>query len=463
MKRYNALLFCAFISLIICFSACSNSTTIGADLLDSDRQDLIFKDDFVLKTSTVSGDTVQTFSPFLNAQLTNYLIGDYVDPVFGQVESSVYAQISTSGVGRPDFNGNTLDSVVLVLPYLVGGSYGDTDGEYSLDILRLSEDGDNENSLWSNTSFATEATPIGSKSFVPNLVDDVVILTPNNDSLGFYPDTLGPQLRIQLDNDFAMELFNADVDMESDSVFFSDDRFTEYFKGIHITTNAETGGLLNFNLRNNGSLAGIFVYYHTDNADVVYQFPLSASDMKVSQYNQDYSGSIIEPFINNTDNSGDSLFFLQGLEGVYGMIELPDLSSFEGEVAINKAELILTVAELPEDSDIYTLPQQLVLEAKNDLGNYEYIYDVAGSDQTGEFISTVIPSIFGGELTGFTDRPDEYSMNITAQIQDVLKGKADPQLRLSLFARNNLANRAVFYGGQHSTYPVKLRIYYTQF
>jgi len=459
MKQYNALIFCAFISAIVCFAACTNSSAIGADLLETDRQDIIFSEDFVLKTSTRLGDSVLTFNPNLNFQLTDYLLGEYQDPIFGKVRSSVYAQVSTNS-GNPSFLGNTLDSVVLVLPYRVDEEYGNINTEYSVDILRIEdpvrfgaiEDNPYQEFIWSNETISTESTPIASKSFVPNTEDDIIILAPKEDSLGFKPDTLSAQLRIMLDDDFAMELFNADTGdaTEPSAPFFSDDNFTAFFNGLHIKPTSENEGLLDLGIRSNSD-AGIFVYYHTDTTNNSYQFPFAAGDVKFSSYEHDYSGSIVEPFINETAD-GDSLFFLQGLSGVNGNLKLPNLDNLRENVAINKAELVFTVADLPEDIDVYDLPSQIFITEINEDGESVFTEDALS------------PSLFGGTLTEYTDdRPATYTMNITAHLQNVLKGNATDELGVVVAGREKSPNRAVFYGGGHSTYPVKLRVYYTQF
>jgi hypothetical protein len=455
MKRYNVLLLCAFISAIVCFSACTNSTAIGSGLLDSDRQDIQFSEDFVMQTATTLGDSVLTFNPILSSQLTDYLVGEYQDPIFGKVRSSVYTQVSTSGAGKPSFDGNILDSVVLVLPYRMEEEYGNINTQYSIDILRIDDaarfgefDNPYAEVLWSNETFMTESTPIGSISFVPNSTDTITIESPNNDSLGFFLDTLAPQLRIRLEDDFASELFNTNTNNPEDSIFFSDDKFTAFFNGMHINPTSENEGLIDFGLRSNSD-AGIFVYYHTDTTDNAYQFPFAAGDLKFPNYKHDYTGSIAETFVN--EPTGDSLFFLHGLAGVNSTLEFPNLDNLRGDIAINKAELIFTVADLPEDLDIYELPSQIFLTEIDAAGELAVIEDA------------FIPAIFGGELTEYTDRPATYSMTITAHLQNFLKGSATNDLGVVVLGRERSPNRVVFYGGGHSTYPVKLLVHYTQF
>lgn len=463
MKRYNALFFCVFISTIICFSACTNSTTIGADLLESDSRDILFSEDFVMETSTQLGDSVLTFNPTLNSQLTDYLVGQYQDPIFGKVRSSIYAQVSKGNAGNPNFTGQELDSVVLVLPYRMSEEYGNVNTEYSIDILRIDDaskfaaiDNPLKDFLWSDVTYETQSMPIGSKTFVPNTSDSIIILTPKQDSLGFDETTVAAQLRIPLNMDFALELFDAETNMPEDSIFFSDDKFTTYLNGFHINPTSENEGLLDLGLRSNSD-AGIFVYYRTqsstnvDTTNNFYQFLFSADDIKATNYDLDYTGSIVETFINEPAD-GDSLFFLQGLSGVNGTLKFPNLDNLRGNIAINKAELILTVANLPEDLDIYELPDQIFLTEINEDGDLIIIEDALSS------------SLFGGELTEYTDdRPAIYSMNITAHLQNILKGNATNELGVIALGRERSPNRVVFYGGEHSTYPVKLRVHYTQF
>jgi len=454
MKQYTVALFCAFMGIVFLFTACSETTTLGTGLVEADLENTEFTEDFSIKTSTISDDPVLTFSNLLSAQLTSYLVGDYNDPIFGQVRSSVFAQVSVNGAGKPNFAGNTLDSMVLVLPYNAY-SYGDIASEYTLDVLRINEeviipDG----GLLSDTIFSTDMMPIATHSFVPNNIDSIFIDIPENDTTIL----VAPQLRIPLGQSFAQELFESD-----EETFVTDSTFVEYFQGFKISAASENDGLFDLSLRSN-SRAGLFVYYSNSDRDTSYQFPISSSDLKFASYDQDVAGSVVETFINNT-NSGDSLFFVQGLEGVSGVIELPDLTNLEGDVTINKAELVVSVADLPEDADIYKEAEQLILSQIDEDGNYIVIEDVASalfSDAT-TFVTVLNTGRFGGVLTEFTDRPSTYTMNITAHLQNMLRGTVTNKMRLSVYGREALANRVALYGAGHSEYPVKLRVYYTKF
>lgn len=457
MKQYTAAFFCAFISMAFLFTACTKTTTIGSDLVESDLENTEFSDDFVLKTSTILGDSVRTFSTLLSSQLANYLIGEYNDPIFGQVRSSVYAQVSVNGAGKPNFGGKTLDSMVLVLPYR-DYLYGDISSEYTVDVLTIDQDSVAERSLFSNETINTNMMPIGQYSFTPNITDSITIQVPKGTELGFDDVTVGPQLRIQLDDDFAQTFFDAD-----DATFSSDSAFTEFLNGFKVSPTSQNGGLLDLGLRSNGT-AGLFVYYHNAERDTSYQFPISSSDLKFTSYEHDVTGSIADDFLNDVD-SGDSLFFVQGLAGVAGVIELPDLSSLEGNIAINKAELVVTKANLLNDTDVYDDVGQLVLSEIDENGNFIVIEDVASALFSDPTTSTVVLNSirFGGIETEFTDSPSTYSMNITAHLQNVVRGTATNKMRLSVYNRQKLANRSVFYGAGHSEYPVKLRVYYTKF
>lgn len=460
MKQYFTALTAAFLYLIFCGTSCTESTSIGSDLLEGDLQDLRFTNDFELETQTLQADSVRVFSPILSSQLAEYNFGTYIDPIFGKVSSSIYAQVSLNGAG-PDFSGATVDSVVLVLPYVVDYEFGDIDSEYGVNVLRINEDVEAESTLWSDTTFSTEPIPIGTANFTPRptLSDSINIEVPENDTLGFETERVAPQLRITLNDDYANELFNADT-----LVFASDTSFTNVFQGIHIVPTTENDGLFAFNIRANAD-AGVFVYYSTSEKNAFYRFPFASSDLKMTNYQHDYAGSVTQTIL-DSPNDADSLFFVQGFGGVSGQVELQDLSVLEGDIAINKAELVLRVADLPEDEGNFATPDQLILAYQNEDGVYFVTEDVANATSANQstLTSSLSVDIFGGAFVeGENGEPATYTLNVTAYLQNVLRGDISRALRISAYLKQRFANRVVFYGDSHSQYAPELRVSYTRF
>lgn len=446
--------------LILCLNACTEPTTIGTELLEGDLQDLNLISDFKIETRTLQGDSVRTFSPLLSAQLTTYPFGQYTDPIFGKVKSSIYAQVSLNGAG-PDFSDKTLDSVVFVLPYVVDYGYGEIQNTMSLDVLQIAEEVDVSEVLFSDTVFATDMMPLGQSTFTVSNgeFDSLSVEVPRNDTLGTDAELVAPQLRISMDPVFAEALFNADSE-----VFASDSAFTANYNGFHFTPTSDNQGLTGFNIRNNAD-AGLFVYYHTDTTTLFYRFPFASSDLKMTKYEHDYTGFVTEELLNSPNNE-DSLFVVQGLAGVSGEIGFPDLSALDGNFAINKAELVLRVASLQEDSDIYVVPEQLISSRLDNNGDYVVTEDASRATFANQTTLTteLLPSLYGGEFTeGENGEPGTYTINMTAYLQNVLRGDAVEKIRLAVYRKELRANRAVFYGGSHSQYPPVLNVYYTEF
>lgn len=466
MKSYIKALFGAVL-LSLCLTACTNTTSIGGDLLEGDLQNVQFSDDFIIRTSTLPSDSVRTFSTLLSAQLPEYLLGAYNDPIFGEVSSSIFAQFSLNGAA-PDFHSEdaatVLDSVILVLPYRTTADYGDFDSEYDIEVFKMTEYVRPDQSFWSDTVFAFDPLPIGQIStMINNRENDTVFVNvPKNDALGTVLRPERAQMRIRLDDDFAQELFTV-----SEDDLISDTIFRQAFNGLHIRSNSVNEGLFGLDLLNLNSSdtvnvnAGVYVYYHNDTLTQFYRFPFKAADLKMTHYEYDYTGAVVEDFISDSA-AGDSLFFVQGLSGVSGEIELADLSVLEdGDVAINRAELIIKVADLPEDTDAYPAPAQLILSQVTETGNGAVIEDVI-SALSSEQTSSLTPGLFGGNLIS-DGTVTSYTMNVTAHLQNILRGAASNKMRVTVFQRNRFANRAVFFGGGHSESPVRLRVYYTKF
>ncbi len=451
--------------LLFSFSACTENTAIGGEILEGDLQNTQFRDDFSLTANTVRGDSLRVF-PFpivASTQLPEYLLGRYEDPIFGRVESSIYAQVSFTGA-PPDFsapNDTTayfLDSVVLVLPYLNTADYGDTDGEFTTEVYRITEDVVIEQSLYSDKTYEIGAMPLGSvTTTVDNTnADSINLEVPRNDTLGFNTVLSAPQLRIPLDNAFGTEIFTG-----ADEFFDAENpaNFKDLLKGLHVRTEGIDEGLFSVALRDNTN-AGLFFYYrrNVNGEDVTnssYRFQFKADDLKLTNYVTDHTGSIVADYLTD-GNDDDDLLFVQGLSGVNGKIILPNLDELNGNIIVNKAELVLTVANLPEDGNVYALPGQLRLETVDELGNFFSIEDYGSALVSGAL------SRFGGTPEVLTVDETIYTMNITAHIQNYLRGNVTDEMRLTVADQRRFANRAVFYGTASEQSPPQLRIYYTE-
>ena len=429
--------------MFLLLAACNDPAAIDTDLIDQDRANVEFKNDFSLITTTVAEDSVQTYS--VGNQLGSYPCGIFNDPVFGETEASIYAQMRLVSV--PDYNNTTFDSVVLSLAYADTGLYGDSTEQVSLGVYRILEDLDGETDYYSNATFDTENASLGTFEYFPRPNDSVDINLYTTDSVQTV--TVTPSIRTKLDPVFGQEVYNFDS-----TTYSTNANFLEALKGIYIKPENGTKGISAFDLRSGSSR---LIIYYTDNSGIPLEYSYYFTDLsaKVVNYKHDYSGSIVEPFLNNSVNN-DSLIFMQGMSGVNAKITIDNLEDL-GDVIINKAELEVYIADLTEDdSNLYAPVNQVIIAELNSENQYILVEDVNNAIIRAEI------GAFGGILEEDTDNNlMKYNVNITTHLQDIISGVSSNEIFIRSFPKASSLSRSVLYGASHNTYPIKLKVTYT--
>lgn len=451
MKQFALFISAIAIGLIF-IPACTDPTEIGADLLEGDRAEVGFTDTLAVIAMTEKTDSILTYFPVFSASeaFQSYPVGDMDDPIFGKSKAQIYAQVSLSQL-LPDLEAAAkIDSIVLVLPYDSSSVYGFLNQDYGLSVHRLTEDMDEDISYYSNDSFQSDPTPLGSVQFRPKL-DSVTIYdypTTGRDTL-----KVPPQLRIPLPISFAQELVRLDT-----AFYRSDSAFISYFKGIHIKPTIVTNGMLSFRLLD--SRAGIFLYYErADTLKRQFKFEFNPFRARSVQIEHDYKGELVERYVNSTQ-LGDSLVFVQGLSGLTTKLEIPHIKNLKNLV-INKAELEVRVADLPGDNlgVFKPVPQLLLLAPDND-GDLVTIDDIAILLPQG---LTILRQAYGGvPAAGKPGEPMVYKMNISTHVQGMIDGLRENVLYLTVFNRNQNASRVPLYGAKHPQYSIKLKVAFSR-
>ena len=118
----NLVRFIYFLLVASLIYSCNDPTAVGASLLEEDRAEVGFVDTFSVSARTTKRDSVRVYSPFSQGQLTNFLLGNFNDPILGRSSASINAQLfpTTSEPGFADTI-NGIDSLILFLPYNVLG------------------------------------------------------------------------------------------------------------------------------------------------------------------------------------------------------------------------------------------------------------------------------------------------------------------------------------------------------
>jgi len=212
-----------------------------------------------------------------------------------------------------------------------------------------------------------------------------------------------------------------------------------------------------------------FYYRSSQRNDILYeyQYPFTVGNARNSLLVHETEGAAINDAI---DNENADLLYLQSLGGTNIEISFPDVSAFEN-IAVNKAELELTVASTGTDENGLPIVQQIVASSLRD-GEIEAIDDVLSAIPITNPIDT---DVFGGNpvtetINGVT--LTKYSLNLSAYFQALVEGNADPTVLLTAGAiqsgfylsippKGSRGNVVTIFGPDHPEFAPRLNLIYT--
>ncbi|MFH0761814.1 MAG: DUF4270 family protein [Bacteroidota bacterium] len=361
-------------------TACNNSEEVGLNLTSINER---FR--YRIDSSAVITATTLRQDSLTSEKRTASLLGCMNDPVFGRSTAHLLTQLRLSSNDVDFGESPVLDSAMFLLKYQ--SWYGDTTTRQDVRIYELSKDLYYDSTYYSNmdiNGFYDPASPIATFSYQP---------FPSQDSV-----------LIRLSDSFGQKILEVDTSCLTDNT-----AWLTFFRGLYLEAQpVEQGGsIISYNF--SGGSSRITLYYHnSENDSLSYEVIINTNCTWVNLFNHDYSKSSIEPLIN------DSLYdhpevYLQCMSGTraYLNITLPDTiqSLVNSGVAVNRAELVFTLADDPTSSS-FTAPSSLrVFNARTDLTN-EYIEDLALGDE-----------YYGGTLDSTSGT---YSFNIGRHIQTVI-------------------------------------------
>lgn len=445
-------------------TSCNEPSLIGADVLDSDRLDVVFTDSLSIFASSVEDDSIQTFDD-LNL-LTSYLCGKLEDPIFGISESEINTQLRLSGTPDslkfakiPDGNAK-LDSIVFVLEYDPDQFFGNPDSEQEIAIYLLDEDMDNNATYYSNDNFAS-GDLLTSATVNPSNPDSTISI------VGTSGDTIRPpQLRLPIDVNHPLFTDILFKDGSSIEYYKNDTLLLDVLKGVKVVVeNSDPTELMMAFKLSSSSIGGMYMYYHTiptpdDNSSdtLIYRFRINNDAAQMVSFNHDYENSFVKSFIDTLDDEtdGEQYLFVQGMQGINGKLRIPYLSGLKNAI-INQAQLELTIATmLPNDVSFYSDEplEQLFLSKKNEEGDLIIIADLQLTF-TG----------FGGNLVERTKDNmliQTYTMNISQHLQDMINGlEVSDEIFITPLAKAQSANRSIIFGTGDPSFAPKINVTYT--
>ena len=397
-------------------------------------------DDLNLAKDTL---TVKVFSEFeqpLNSNAAAVgLLGSVNDPNFGKTFAGCYAQCQLTSNNIYFGAAPVLDSAFLMMKY--NGVYGKFDQPVDINLFELSQSINDSTTYKTNQSFSVNSSPIGT-------LTGYTLGTKLTDSVVTALGTLAPHLRIPLTNAFASKILEADTDVLRDN-----SQFLNLFKGFYLTTgSSNTGnGLLYLSLQS--SVSAVILYYHTA-VDTPLSYRIPVSGARANHFDNIYTGAPVNTSVTSPNVNGEEKMYLQAGAGVKGKILIKDLDSLPKNIAINKAELVLSQVADVFATDTFSGPLLLNLYRINDAG-------------TGSALEDANLAGFGGvktaeNINGVTI--NRYRFNIKRYFQKLIQGVySNKGFYLETIAPNSNSERVVI--GNSSTdknYQITLVITYTK-
>ena len=457
-------------SIILMFllatTSCNEPSLIGADVIDTDRPDVLSTDTLTLFSSSVKSDSIRTYNGL--SLLPTYLCGILEDPIFGKSTSEINTQLRVAG-SSPDTtffqnisSGLTqLDSVVFVLEYDQDQFFGNDATEQDVSVYLLGESMSNQETYYSNDNFLAGDLLV-SGTINPSQFDSLTVIGG---------DTLrAPLMRLVLDKAQAQAhpLFSDILfkDFGSYQYYESDTSLLQVLDGVKVLVENSTTDkdlMMAFKL-STSSISGMFLHYHTPADTSFYRFRFTSNGAQMASFEHDYTGSPVESFIDGIDDEidGEEYIFVQGMQGLNGKIRIPYTSGLNNPI-INQAQLKLTIATMvPNDVSYYSENplEQLFLSKKNADDELVIIADLSTAIEVGS-----LTGFFGGNLIEKTENNiviHTYTMNISEHLQDLINGvETSDEIFISTVAKAQSANRSIIFGTGHSTYAPKLNITYT--
>lgn len=386
---------------------------------------------------------VKAFSEFVPPLVSNGvsvgLVGNLTDPNFGKTFASFYAQtqLTSNNIYFGDVNDLALDSAFLILQY--AGVYGKLDQPMDINVFELTQDMSSTVTYKTTDAFSVNGTPIGSLS-------GYTVGTKITDTVYTRFGALSPHLRIPLSADFANKILKADTTTLRDNT-----QFLNLIKGMYVTSASSTPGNGLLYLALSSTVSAIALYYHHPSLTDSFYYTIPVSGVKVNHFDNIYTGTPVSTSVTSPNTNGEQKIFVQAGAGVKGKVIFKDIDSLPKNIAINKAELVLSQVN---GDTAFNSPLVLNLYRVDDAGQSQRLED---DGTTG----------YGGVRTAETVNGtsiNRYRFNIKRYFQKLLAGVySNKGLYLEAISPNSNSERvAIANSSTDPNYQITLVITYTK-
>ena len=387
------------------------------------------------------GDSINT------TNLTNGVVGELKDPVFGYLNTGVYVKYFPSSTNVSFGKNPVFDSLVLTIQY--AGYYGDTLSNMQLQVYEMTELLSNETVYYSTQKKEYNTTNLvynPSFTFRPK---PSTIISNVTDSIR-YP----AHLRVRLSDELGQKFMSEDV-LKSNAAFH------DLFKGLYITAKSTSspGCMLYFNLRS--SVSVIKLYYRNDdnnnpgkkiNRWFIFNIPSTSTYYTAVTFDHNTSTDNMfkRQVLGGEKELGKQSLYAQPLGGVKTLIRFPYLQAAykDKNQVISKAELVVPAIY---DGGVLVPPSALTLQLIRENGDIEFFPD-----------NLIGAAYFGGT---YDEKEQCYRFRITRYVQKLIQQSiSDKGIYLVVSGAGVRGNRLVFDGtNPTSEKHLRLDLYYTSY
>ena len=423
--------------LVIITGSCEKGILkIGADLLP--KSDFVFiqsLDTLSAWSYTMYDDSARTDNPALS------FLGQIYDPYFGTTTAEFVTQIRMGG--KWDDQPFTVDSLKMYLRFL--GVRGSTDATHTLRLSEISEQIYTDSAYYSNRTVPLTGYELSDIQLPATLKNDTI----NN-------------VVIKLPVEFGNYLTR-----DTSKLFYSNTKpdFRSFFKGLYFRINSGTDPLfITMSLAPPSKLGDYYNYLilfmHDDTGTAKqFFFIIDAQNRNAAfnKYSHDYNTAVPGKKIQHiNDGYKDTLTYLQYLNGVYTKVVLPGLENLKndpslGEIAVNKARLIVPIFFDGDQFKPSTVPPDLILRYKTASGAKYIVPDYS--------IESTYHTFFDGKIDSTAN---VYRFNIPAFVQAYLEDATD-NVKPELEIFQGIGARNVILKANKNKTPVKFEFTYTKF
>lgn len=422
---------------ITILSGCSDDLNLVGSTIQPDRDKMpVYVDTFQMQATTLLMDSVY-------ARTTNGLLGEFYDPLYGNVKSDYICQFYCPAdfkFKQTPINGQ-IDSIDFKIIYQNSAWVGDSLTPMRAQIYPVVKE--LERNFYTNfdpLKYCDMQNSWGSQTYTAhdNSVPDSVRNAINSSG----EKTYTPFVSIRMPKEFGQKIYEESVN--NPATFSSQESFNKFFPGLYVTNTYGSGNILKI------SFSTISIYYRYNlkgsqgQDSIAYASEALNVTKEVLQLNR-FQNTDLAPLL----EPSDSIAYLKTPAGVYTQLVIPakDIAERIGDRVINN--MPLTIKALPQEDWKWALnaPNDLLIIPKDSLPTF--------------FINNKIEDGTTAFRTEYASKSRSYVFsNIANMMQTHIKNNPDKDMVLLLIPVERItAQQNNGYYGQGQSYTTALNNY----